>query len=237
MSQRFWATLAIYIVPALKRSSVSFTGEKTNERFYYCFLQAALFQIHGLFVCLDDFWYNLGHIVHHFGTSSAEAKTPKTEEDGTIWHIQKLTNLNWLRRKRGLFGWLAEIECGDANPTLVQTLCPVGHRVHIACLQQRWTIWDAGSLWKYARLCFRFTNTLLFPTRVAMDFTVAILSMRWCWHELDVDCWFLAMLPPWSRSWDNGNWSLWSVLLRLLVAFDDLVFQDVPMYFRNASKL
>ena len=73
-----------YLVPALKRSSVSFTEEKTNERFYYCFLQAALFQIHGLFVCLDDFWYNLRHFVHHFGTSSAEAKTPKTEEDGRI---------------------------------------------------------------------------------------------------------------------------------------------------------
>ena len=43
------------------------------------------------------------------------------QEDGTIRHKQNLTYLNWLRRKRGLFGRLAEIECRDANPTLVQT--------------------------------------------------------------------------------------------------------------------
>lgn len=120
----------------------------------------------------------------------------------THTHTQNLTYLNWLRRKRGLFGRLAEIECRDANPTLVQTLCPAGHRGHIACLQQRWAIWDVGSLWKYARCCFRFTN--IFPKKACMDFTLAILGMiRWCWHELDVDCWFLAMQPPWSRSWDT----------------------------------
>lgn len=83
------------------------------------------------------------------------------------------------------------------------SLCPVGHRGHIACLQQRWAIWDVGSLWKYARCCFRFANTI-FPKKACMDFTLAILGMiRWCWHELDVDCWFLAMQPPWSRSWDT----------------------------------
>ena len=47
---------------------------------------------------------------------------PKHTQNRRGWNDlthSKLTNLNWLRRKRGLFGWLAEIECGDANPTLV----------------------------------------------------------------------------------------------------------------------